>query len=57
MDAHVPITTDGKKVVLQFTESSANFKQYIDTMDPKDTMTKYNLTTLDQHWNSEYMKM
>ena len=37
-------------------ESSANFKQYIDTIDPKGHNDKINLTTLDQHWNSEYMK-
>ncbi len=37
-------------------ESSENFEQYIDTIDPKGHNDKLNLTTLDQHWNSEYMK-
>ena len=37
-------------------ESSENFKQYIDTIDPKGHNDKINLTTLDEHWNSEYMK-
>ena len=37
-------------------ESSANFKQYIDTIDPKGHNDKLNLLTLDEHWNSEYMK-
>ena len=41
-------------------EDSSNFKQYIDTL-PNDTKTKIstgeiNLSTLDDHWNSEYMK-
>ena len=37
-------------------ESSENFKQYIDTIDPKGHNDKLNLTTLEQHWNSDYMK-
>tara|TARA_R110000803_G_scaffold152267_1_gene217347 strand:+ start:693 stop:2027 length:1335 start_codon:yes stop_codon:yes gene_type:complete len=37
-------------------ESSENFKQYIDTIDPGGHNDKINLTTLDEHWNSEYMK-
>ena len=37
-------------------ESSTNFSQYIDTFDPKGNNDKMNLTTLDQHWNSDYMK-
>jgi hypothetical protein len=37
-------------------ESAENFKQYIDTIDPKGHNDKLNLTTLDEHWNSEYMK-
>jgi hypothetical protein len=37
-------------------ESSENFKQYIDTIDPKGNNDKLNLTTLEQHWNSDYMK-
>ena len=37
-------------------ESSENFKQYIDTIDPKGHNDKINLTTLEQHWNSDYMK-
>ena len=41
-------------------EDSGNFKQYIDTL-PNDSKTKIstgeiNLSTLDNHWNSEYMK-
>ena len=41
-------------------EESTNFKQYIDTM-PKDPKTdiatgELNLSTLDEHWNSEYMR-
>jgi organic radical activating enzyme len=37
-------------------ESASNFKQYIDTYDPKGYNDKINLTTLDKHWNSDYMK-
>ena len=37
-------------------ESSENFKQYIDTIDPKGHNDKLNLTTLEEHWNSDYMK-
>jgi hypothetical protein len=37
-------------------ESSENFKQYIDTIDPKGHNDKINLTKLDEHWNSDYMK-
>ena len=37
-------------------ESAENFKQYIDTFDPKGNNDEINLTTLDEHWNSEYMK-
>jgi len=41
-------------------EESTNFKQYIDTI-PKDPTTdvrtgELNLTSLEEHWNSEYMK-
>jgi len=41
-------------------EFSTNFKQYIDTI-PKDPKTniatgEINLSSLDEHWNSEYMK-
>jgi len=40
-------------------EDSSNFKQYIDTM-PKDKDNKptgeLNLSTLEDHWNSEYMR-
>jgi len=37
-------------------ETAENFKQYIDTFDPKGNNDSINLTTLDEHWNSEYMK-
>jgi hypothetical protein len=37
-------------------EESTNFKQYIDTFDPKGHNDDINLRTLDEHWNSEYMK-
>ena len=37
-------------------ESAENFKQYIGTYDPMGNNDQINLTTLDQHWNSEYMK-
>ncbi len=37
-------------------EDSQNFRQYIDTYDPKGKDNKINLTTLEQHWNSDYMK-
>ena len=37
-------------------ESSENFKQYIDTIDPRGHNDKLNLRTLEQHWNSDYMK-
>lgn len=37
-------------------ESSENFKQYIDTIDLKGHNDKLNLTTLEEHWNSDYMK-
>ena len=37
-------------------ETAENFKQYIDTYDPKGNNDSINLTTLDEHWNSEYMK-
>ena len=36
-------------------EPSRNFKQYIDTKNP-DVSDKIDLITLDEHWNSEYMK-
>ena len=38
-------------------EDSQNFKQYIDTL-PKNNLptSKINLQTLEQHWNSDYMK-
>jgi hypothetical protein len=37
-------------------ESSENFKQYIDTIDPAGHNDSLNLRTLDEHWNSEYMR-
>ena len=37
-------------------ESSTNFKQYIDTFDQTGNNDKINLTTLKEHWNSDYMK-
>ena len=37
-------------------ESAENFKQYIDTIDPKGYNDKLNLSTLEEHWNSDYMK-
>jgi hypothetical protein len=37
-------------------ESAENFKQYIDTYDPKGDNDRINLTTLAEHWNSEYMR-
>src|SRR6056300_474645 len=37
-------------------ESSTNFKQYIDTMDPAGHNDTLNLSTLDEHWNSPYMR-
>ena len=37
-------------------ESSTNFKQYIDTFDPKGKNDKINLVSLKDHWNSDYMK-
>ena len=37
-------------------ESAENFKQYIDTYDPKGNNDNVHLTTLDEHWNSEYMR-
>ena len=41
-------------------EDSQNFQQYIDTLPlngKNDTSTgKINLQTLEQHWNSDYMK-
>ena len=40
-------------------EESSNFKQYIDTIpkDDKNVATgEINLTSLDEHWNSEYMR-
>jgi len=37
-------------------ESAENFKQYIDTIDPKGHNDKLNLSTLEEHWNSDYMK-
>jgi hypothetical protein len=37
-------------------ESSNNFQQYIDTFDLKGNNDKIHLTTLDEHWNSDYMK-
>ena len=36
-------------------EPSRNFKQYIDTENPNKS-DKIDLVTLDEHWNSEYMK-
>jgi len=37
-------------------ESAEDFKQYIDTIDPKGHNDKLNLSTLEEHWNSDYMK-
>ena len=37
-------------------ESSENFEQYIDAIDQTGKTDKINLTTLDEHWNSNYMK-
>jgi hypothetical protein len=37
-------------------EESTNFKQYIDTFDPKGHNDNINLSTLEEHWNSEYMR-
>lgn len=37
-------------------ESSENFKQYIDSIDPSRENGVLNLRTLDEHWNSEYMR-
>ena len=37
-------------------ESASNFKQYIDSIDTSGKNEKLNLRTLDEHWNSEYMK-
>ena len=37
-------------------ESSENFEQYIDSIDTTGKDDKLNLKTLDEHWNSEYMK-
>ena len=37
-------------------ESSENFKQYIDTIDLQGHNDKLNLITLEEHWNSDYMK-
>ena len=37
-------------------EDSNNFKQYIDTYDRSGGTDKINLTTLENHWNSDYMK-
>jgi len=35
-------------------EQSQNFKQYIDTKNPDDKPVEF--TTLEEHWNSDYMK-
>ena len=39
-------------------EESTNFKQYIDTIptDPNSKKENLKLQTLEQHWNSDYMK-
>ena len=37
-------------------EESTNFKQYIDTFDPKVHNDNMNLFSLEEHWNSEYMR-
>ena len=37
-------------------ETPENFKQYIDSVDQTGKTDKLHLTTLDQHWNSDYMK-
>ena len=36
-------------------EESTNFKQYIDSAGPKQD-DSIDLQTLEQHWNSDYMK-
>ena len=35
-------------------EKSTNFQQYIDSSGP--TKKKIEFTTLEEHWNSDYMK-
>ena len=37
-------------------ETPENFKQYIDSVDKTGKTEKLHLTTLEQHWNSDYMK-
>ena len=37
-------------------ETPENFKQYIDSVDQTGRTDKLHLTTLEQHWNSDYMK-
>lgn len=37
-------------------EESTNFKQYIDTFDAKGHNDNINLSSLEEHWNSEYMR-
>lgn len=37
-------------------EDSTNFKQYIDTFNPNVKNDGINLFTLEEHWNSEYMR-
>ena len=37
-------------------EESTNFKQYIDKHNPSGISDTLNLPTLDEHWNSDYMK-
>ena len=37
-------------------ETPENFEQYIDSVDQTGKTDKLHLTTLEQHWNSEYMK-
>lgn len=37
-------------------EESSNFKQYIDTASNDRDNSEINLKTLDEHWNSDYMK-
>ena len=37
-------------------EPAQNFEQYIDSVDQTGKTDKLHLTTLKEHWNSDYMK-
>ena len=37
-------------------ETPENFEQYIDAVDQTGKTDKLHLTTLKEHWNSDYMK-